>query len=124
MEDTLRTLIVFSMSSSKGTWITKVEATGQPDSRQSVVYTIFSGNEHSLFSINHHTGTKHMKFCKIVSAGAVGLLVADVSVRRHQARFHQLSYANSSEHSLTHPFHFPHKYPENNIRFSVIFNHC
>lgn len=48
-----------------------VEATGQTDSRQSLVYTIFSGNEHSLFSINHHTGKKQMRFCKSISDGVL-----------------------------------------------------
>lgn len=64
-------LLFFSMSSSKGTWITTVEATGQTDGRQSLVYTIFSGNEHSLFSINHHTGKKQMRLCKSISDGVL-----------------------------------------------------
>ncbi|KAE8300372.1 Protocadherin-23 Cadherin-27 Cadherin-like protein CDHJ [Larimichthys crocea] len=39
-----------------GTWIAKVEASDQTNSRQRVTYTIFSGNEDHIFSINRHTG--------------------------------------------------------------------
>ncbi|TKS68438.1 Protocadherin-16 Protein dachsous -like protein 1 [Collichthys lucidus] len=39
-----------------GTWIAKVEASDQTNSRQRVTYTIFSGNEDHVFSINRHTG--------------------------------------------------------------------
>ncbi|XP_023149534.2 protocadherin-23 [Amphiprion ocellaris] len=43
-------------NSRSGTWITKVEASDQTNSRQRVTYTIFSGNENHIFSINRHTG--------------------------------------------------------------------
>uniref|UniRef100_A0A3Q4GQG2 Protocadherin-16 n=1 Tax=Neolamprologus brichardi TaxID=32507 RepID=A0A3Q4GQG2_NEOBR len=39
-----------------GTWIAKVEANDQSSSRQRITYTIFSGNENQVFSINRHTG--------------------------------------------------------------------
>ncbi|XP_059190480.1 protocadherin-23 [Centropristis striata] len=39
-----------------GTWIAKVEASDQTNSRQRITYTIFSGNENHVFSINRHTG--------------------------------------------------------------------
>ncbi|KAM6941752.1 protocadherin-23 [Lycodopsis pacificus] len=39
-----------------GTWIAKVEASDQTNSRQRITYTIFSGNENHIFSINRHTG--------------------------------------------------------------------
>uniref|UniRef100_A0A665W9S6 Protocadherin-16 n=1 Tax=Echeneis naucrates TaxID=173247 RepID=A0A665W9S6_ECHNA len=43
-------------NSRAGTWIAKVEASGQTNSRQRITYTIFSGNENHIFSINRHTG--------------------------------------------------------------------
>ncbi|XP_067441162.1 protocadherin-23 [Thunnus thynnus] len=43
-------------NSRAGTWIAKVEATDQTNSRQRITYTIFSGNENHVFSINRHTG--------------------------------------------------------------------
>uniref|UniRef100_A0A672Y6W7 Protocadherin-16 n=1 Tax=Sphaeramia orbicularis TaxID=375764 RepID=A0A672Y6W7_9TELE len=45
-----------SENSRAGTWITKVEANDQTNSRQRITYTIFSGNENHIFSINRHTG--------------------------------------------------------------------
>uniref|UniRef100_I3JVC6 Protocadherin-16 n=1 Tax=Oreochromis niloticus TaxID=8128 RepID=I3JVC6_ORENI len=43
-------------NSRAGTWIAKVEANEQSSSRQRITYTIFSGNENQVFSINRHTG--------------------------------------------------------------------
>ncbi|XP_029288257.1 LOW QUALITY PROTEIN: protocadherin-23 [Cottoperca gobio] len=43
-------------NSRAGTWIAKVEASDQTNSRQRVTYNIFSGNENYIFSINRHTG--------------------------------------------------------------------
>ncbi|XP_049428541.1 protocadherin-23 [Epinephelus fuscoguttatus] len=43
-------------NSRAGTWIAKVEASDQSNSRQRITYTIFSGNENHIFSINRHTG--------------------------------------------------------------------
>uniref|UniRef100_A0A3Q3LUN9 Protocadherin-16 n=1 Tax=Mastacembelus armatus TaxID=205130 RepID=A0A3Q3LUN9_9TELE len=43
-------------NSRAGTWIAKVEASDQTKSRQRITYTIFSGNENHIFSINRHTG--------------------------------------------------------------------
>ncbi|KAK7878164.1 hypothetical protein WMY93_031210 [Mugilogobius chulae] len=43
-------------NSRAGTWITKVEASDSTNSRQRITYTIFSGNENNMFSINRHTG--------------------------------------------------------------------
>lgn len=43
-------------NSRAGTWIAKVEASDQNNSRQRITYTIFSGNENHIFSINRHTG--------------------------------------------------------------------
>ncbi|XP_044045793.1 protocadherin-23 [Siniperca chuatsi] len=43
-------------NSRAGTWIAKVEASDQTNSRQRITYTIFSGNENRIFSINRHTG--------------------------------------------------------------------
>ncbi|XP_019956840.2 protocadherin-23 [Paralichthys olivaceus] len=43
-------------NSRAGTWIAKVEASDQTNSRQRITYTIFSGNENHIFSINRHTG--------------------------------------------------------------------
>ncbi|XP_074485681.1 protocadherin-23 [Sebastes fasciatus] len=43
-------------NSRAGTWIAKVEASDQTNSRQRITYTIFSGNENHIFSISHHTG--------------------------------------------------------------------
>uniref|UniRef100_A0A8C3A9J7 Protocadherin-16 n=1 Tax=Cyclopterus lumpus TaxID=8103 RepID=A0A8C3A9J7_CYCLU len=45
-----------SRSLCQGTWITKVEASDQTNSRQRITYTIFNGNENHIFSINRHTG--------------------------------------------------------------------
>ncbi|XP_023190165.1 protocadherin-23 [Xiphophorus maculatus] len=43
-------------NSRAGTWITKVEASDDTNSRQRITYTIFSGNENAAFSINRYTG--------------------------------------------------------------------
>ncbi|KAM4750324.1 protocadherin-23 isoform 2-T3 [Anableps anableps] len=43
-------------NSRAGTWITKVEASDDTNSRQRITYTIFSGNENLMFSINRYTG--------------------------------------------------------------------
>ncbi|XP_020495326.2 protocadherin-23 [Labrus bergylta] len=43
-------------NSRAGTWITKVEASDQKNSRQRITYSIFSGNENLIFSISRHTG--------------------------------------------------------------------
>nr|XP_020469983.1 protocadherin-23 isoform X2 [Monopterus albus] len=43
-------------NSGAGTWIVKVEASDQTKSGQRVTYTIFSGNENHIFSINRYTG--------------------------------------------------------------------
>ncbi|XP_078119646.1 protocadherin-23 [Sander vitreus] len=43
-------------NSRAGTWIAKVEASDQTNSRQRITYTIFSGNENHIFSITRHTG--------------------------------------------------------------------
>ncbi|KAI9525461.1 hypothetical protein NQZ68_006008 [Dissostichus eleginoides] len=43
-------------NSRAGTWIAKVEASDQTNSRQRITYNIFSGNENDVFSINRHTG--------------------------------------------------------------------
>ncbi|XP_047222516.1 protocadherin-23 [Girardinichthys multiradiatus] len=43
-------------NSRAGTWIVKVEASEVTISRQRITYTIFSGNENGVFSINHYTG--------------------------------------------------------------------
>uniref|UniRef100_A0AAV2LKE3 Cadherin domain-containing protein n=1 Tax=Knipowitschia caucasica TaxID=637954 RepID=A0AAV2LKE3_KNICA len=43
-------------NSRAGTWITKVEASDPTNSRQRITYTIFSGNENNIFSINRYTG--------------------------------------------------------------------
>ncbi|XP_068583246.1 protocadherin-23 [Cebidichthys violaceus] len=43
-------------NSRAGTWIAKVEASDQTNSRQRITFTIFSGNENHIFSINRHTG--------------------------------------------------------------------
>ncbi|XP_034544310.1 protocadherin-23 [Notolabrus celidotus] len=43
-------------NSRAGTWIAKVEASEQTNSRQRITYTIFSGNENLIFSINRYTG--------------------------------------------------------------------
>ncbi|XP_015246288.1 PREDICTED: protocadherin-23 [Cyprinodon variegatus] len=43
-------------NSRAGTWIAKVEASDDTNSRQRIKYTIFSGNENGIFSINHYTG--------------------------------------------------------------------
>ncbi|KAK5865746.1 hypothetical protein PBY51_019991 [Eleginops maclovinus] len=43
-------------NSGAGTWIAKVEASDQTNSRQTITYNIFSGNENDVFSINRHTG--------------------------------------------------------------------
>ncbi|XP_055081161.1 protocadherin-23 [Periophthalmus magnuspinnatus] len=43
-------------NSRAGTWITKVEASDPTNSRLRITYTIFSGNENNVFSINRHTG--------------------------------------------------------------------
>ncbi|XP_067354486.1 protocadherin-23 isoform X2 [Channa argus] len=43
-------------NSRAGTWIAKVEANDQTNSRQRITYTIFSGNENQIFSINRHSG--------------------------------------------------------------------
>lgn len=43
-------------NSRAGTWITKVEANDQTNSRQRITYTIFSGNENHIFSISRQTG--------------------------------------------------------------------
>ncbi|KAM9362525.1 protocadherin-23 [Symphorus nematophorus] len=43
-------------NSRAGTWIAKVEASDPTNSRQRITYTIFSGNEDRIFSINRHTG--------------------------------------------------------------------
>nr|XP_046274188.1 protocadherin-23 isoform X2 [Scatophagus argus] len=43
-------------NSRAGTWIAKVEASDQTNSRQRITYTIFSGNENHIFSINRHAG--------------------------------------------------------------------
>ncbi|KAK2817251.1 hypothetical protein Q5P01_025442 [Channa striata] len=43
-------------NSRAGTWVAKVEASDQSNSRQRITYTVFSGNENHIFSINRHTG--------------------------------------------------------------------
>ncbi|XP_075318484.1 protocadherin-23 [Odontesthes bonariensis] len=43
-------------NSRAGTFIVKVEASDQTESGQRITYSIFSGNEKHIFSINHHTG--------------------------------------------------------------------
>ncbi|KAM6939461.1 protocadherin-23 [Xenentodon cancila] len=43
-------------NSRAGTWITKVEASDPTSAPQRITYSIFSGNENHVFSINHHTG--------------------------------------------------------------------
>ncbi|XP_041641522.1 protocadherin-23 [Cheilinus undulatus] len=43
-------------NSRAGTWITKVEASDQTNSRLRITYTIYSGNENLIFSISRHTG--------------------------------------------------------------------
>ncbi|KAM9857018.1 protocadherin-23 [Aulostomus maculatus] len=43
-------------NSRAGTWIAKVDASDQTNSRQRITYTIFSGDENHIFSINRHTG--------------------------------------------------------------------
>lgn len=43
-------------NSRSGTWITKVEASDPTNSRQRITYTIFSGNENGIFSINRYKG--------------------------------------------------------------------
>ncbi|AWP05365.1 putative protocadherin-23 [Scophthalmus maximus] len=43
-------------NSRAGTWIAKVEASEQTNSRQRITYTIFGGNENHVYSINRHTG--------------------------------------------------------------------
>ncbi|KAM9769368.1 protocadherin-23 [Menidia menidia] len=43
-------------NSRAGTFIAKLEASDQTDGRQRITYTIFSGNENHVFSLNHHTG--------------------------------------------------------------------
>ncbi|KAG7237073.1 hypothetical protein INR49_032818 [Caranx melampygus] len=43
-------------NSRAGTWIAKVEASDPTNIRQRITYTIFSGNENHIFSINRHTG--------------------------------------------------------------------
>ncbi|XP_072240912.1 protocadherin-23 [Leuresthes tenuis] len=43
-------------NSRPGTFIVKVEASDQTSSTQRITYSIFSGNEKHIFSINHHTG--------------------------------------------------------------------
>ncbi|KAM8879835.1 protocadherin-23 [Spinachia spinachia] len=43
-------------NSGAGTWIGQVEASDQTNIRQRITYTIFSGNENHVFSINRHTG--------------------------------------------------------------------
>ncbi|XP_047434431.1 protocadherin-23 [Mugil cephalus] len=43
-------------NSRAGTWIAKVEASDQTNSRQRITYTIFSGDENHIFSVNRHTG--------------------------------------------------------------------
>ncbi|XP_040001752.1 protocadherin-23 [Xiphias gladius] len=48
-------------NSRAGTWIAKVEASDQTNSRQRIIYTIFSGNENHIFSINRHTGEIRMQ---------------------------------------------------------------
>ncbi|CAK6972385.1 protocadherin-23 [Scomber scombrus] len=48
--------VTIKENSRAGTWITKVEASDQTNSRQRITYTIFSGNENHIFSINRHTG--------------------------------------------------------------------
>ncbi|KAL6110918.1 dchs2 [Pungitius sinensis] len=43
-------------NSRAGAWIAKVEASDQTNVRQRITYTIFSGNENHVFTINRHTG--------------------------------------------------------------------
>ncbi|XP_061575163.1 protocadherin-23 [Cololabis saira] len=43
-------------NSRAGTWIAKVEASDPTSPPQRITYSIFSGNENHIFSINHHTG--------------------------------------------------------------------
>ncbi|XP_040042590.2 protocadherin-23 [Gasterosteus aculeatus] len=43
-------------NSRAGAWIAIVEASDQTNIRQRITYTIFSGNENHVFSINRHTG--------------------------------------------------------------------
>ncbi|XP_078800590.1 protocadherin-23-like isoform X2 [Oryzias latipes] len=43
-------------NSRAGTWIAKVEARDQTINSQRITYSIFSGNENHIFSINRHTG--------------------------------------------------------------------
>lgn len=43
-------------NSRAGSWITKVEASDPTNSRQRITYSIFSGNEKNIFSINRYTG--------------------------------------------------------------------
>ncbi|XP_056135724.1 protocadherin-23 [Lampris incognitus] len=45
-----------SENSRAGTWITKVDAHDQTTSGRRVAYSIFSGNERGIFTINRHTG--------------------------------------------------------------------
>lgn len=52
----LKTSLTFPLSLCSGTWIAKVEASDQNNSRQRITYTIFSGNDDRIFSINRHTG--------------------------------------------------------------------
>lgn len=49
-----------SLSLSQGTLITNVEASDETKSRQRITYSIFSGNENHVFSMNRHTGNKHI----------------------------------------------------------------
>lgn len=49
-----------SLSLSQGTLIVKVEASDETKSRQRITYSIFSGNENHVFSMNRHTGNRHV----------------------------------------------------------------
>ena len=118
--------------------IAKVEASDPTNSRQRITYTIFSGNENHVFSINRHTGKKQKKklcFCSLffrrpfkLVAGVHWLWYADVifvmKLQERHACFHHLSYANSTNSPFTHPFYFPQRYPKINFWFIFSPNNC
>ncbi|KAM3864775.1 protocadherin-23 [Diretmus argenteus] len=43
-------------NSRAGTWVAKVEASDQTSNGQRITYSIFSGNQNHIFTINRHTG--------------------------------------------------------------------
>uniref|UniRef100_A0A667XAH2 Cadherin domain-containing protein n=1 Tax=Myripristis murdjan TaxID=586833 RepID=A0A667XAH2_9TELE len=49
-----------SENSTAGTWIVKVEANDQTNNGQRITYSIFTGNENQIFTINRYTGKKLM----------------------------------------------------------------